>query len=357
MGEIQGVSPLPAGRTRRLASGVAKHFTDRGVGADGVVSLGWWKENTGILQSYTAPGSPLWLSKGFLGLLLPPEHKAWAAGESQLEIEGKDVRQVLSGPQWLVHSTAQDDIVRVANFGSGGHPRHDSHLYRRLAFSTATAPVQHGDLRDNDIYIPLQDATSTHRGPLGGVARPHGGSLRFLLDAAGRGVSVDYATAILDGAVELRVARVQDAAALPLTVSGYALPSDQPIDTAIRGESARATTHDGLSSSIAMVSVGADAMPAACAAGIRYASGSILGSKVAVPVVSISPASSSELRIAWLVALSRQITDLSAIAAGLELHWSNRGLKASFRQTTRNLPWIRQETWPADSINQGIFGP
>lgn len=357
MGEIQGVSPLPVGRTRRLASGVVKHFTDRGVGSDGVVSLGWWKENTGILQSYNAPGSPLWLSKGFLGLLLPPEHPAWVADEVPLEIECQDVRQVLSGPQWLVHTTQQDDIVRIANFGSGGHPRQDSHLYRRLAFSTATAPVQDGDLRDNDIYVPLKDATSIHRGPLAGVARPHGGSLRFLLDAAGRGVSVDYATAVLDDAVELRVARVCDAAALPLTVSGYALPSDGQMDTVVQGECAIATTQEGLSSSIALISVRADGSPVATAAGICYSSDSVLGSKVAVPVVRISPGSSAEIRIAWLVALSGRLMDLSGVAAELELHWSNRGLKASFRQTTRNLPWIRQETWPADSINQGIFGP
>ncbi|ABK03097.1 conserved hypothetical protein [Arthrobacter sp. FB24] len=355
MGEIQGVSPLPAGRTRRLASGVAKHFVDHGVGADGVLSLGWWKENTGILQSYNAPGSPLWSSKGFLGLLLPVEHPAWSHDETGLEIERRDVREVLSGPQWLVHATQRDDIVRVANFGSGGHPRYDSHLYRRLAFSTATAPVQYGDLRDNDIYIPLQDATSTHRGPLGGVARPHGGSLRFLLDAAGRGVSVDYATTILDGSVELRAARVRGAVALPLTVSGYALSSDQPMDTGVRGGCARATTHDGLSSSIALVSIQADASSAP-AAQIRYAPESILGEKVAVPAVRISPARSTEIRIAWLVSLSRREVDLSAIAAGLELNWSNQCLHASIGNTARSLPWMRHDKWPADSINQGIFG-
>jgi hypothetical protein len=190
---------------------------------------------------------------------------------------------------------------------------------------------------------------------LGGVARPHGGSLRFLLDAAGRGVSVDYSTAILDDSVELRAAIVRDAAALPLTVSGYALPSDQPMDTALGEGSARATTHDGLSSSIALVCIQGDVAPAA-AAQIRYASDSILGSDVAVPTVSIPPASSSEIRIAWLVSLSRQGKDLPAIAAALDLRWTKQGLHASLGGTTRCLPWMRHDKWPADSINQGVFG-
>jgi hypothetical protein len=356
MGEIQGVSPLPPGRTRRLASGAAKYFTDRGVGSDGVLSLGWWRESAGILQSYNAPGSPLWASKGFFGLLLPPSHKAWQADESELEVEQTNVTRVLSGPQWLVHSTHKDDIVRIANLGTGGHPRQDSPLYRRLAFSTASAPVQHAGLRDNDIYVPLQETTSLNRGPLGGVARPYGGSLRFLMDAAGRTLRVDYATTLLSNGIELRAARVKDCVDLPLTVSGYSLASDLPLHATVTHNFAAVERTDGLSSSIALVSAATERGALTGAADVGQADKSILGSRVMVPRIELSPAWGNEVKIGWLVALCGKPVDLTALVNTLDLQWAEDGVRV-FGSVTRSMPWIRRNTWPADTIGQGVFGP
>lgn len=357
MGEIQGVSPLPTGRTRRLASGMAKHFTDRGVGENGVLSLGWWKEDSTILQSYNAPGSPLWASKGFLGLLLPPDHPAWTAPEQTLEIEQRDVTKVLSGPQWLIHATQQDDIVRIANLGSGGHPRQDSPLYRRLAFSTATAPSTDPGLRDNDIFVVTAGTTSTNRGPLAGTARPHGGSLRFAMDAANRTMTVDYATTVLAGGVELRTARVKGSVALPLTLSGYALSADSDIDSTTTDAMASAARDDGLSSSIALLFAEAGGKVLSGMPEVRRASSSILGSHVAVPVVELPPAQGDEVKVAWVVALTGKDPQLDRVVEGLALDWSDRGVQISLGHLTRHMPWIRRDTWPADAIGQGVFGP
>ncbi|MGP5394805.1 DUF2264 domain-containing protein [Arthrobacter rhombi] len=355
MGELQGVEALPPGRTRRLASGVARHFTDRGVGDDGVLPLGWWGPRSSILQSYNAPGSPLWAAKGFLGLLLPADHPAWTAPEAALEIEGADVNRVLSGPQWLVQGDHRDDIVKVANFGTGGHPRHDSALYRRLAFSTASAPVQQGSLRDNDLYVPLGDSTSVHRGPVAGVARPGGGSSRFRLDAAGRDVEVDYATALLPDGVELRAARIRGAVAMPLEASGYALAGDTEPESVLTAAGALAAGADGLRSAIQFVGAPEDDTVAATPR-IREASGSILGERVAVPVITVDPAAGAETRWSWLVCFTRRNIDLEAVARRLVLHWTPDGLQASDGAITANLSWIRHERWPADAINQGVFG-
>lgn len=355
MGELQGVEALPPGLTRRLASGVVRHFTDRGVGDDGVVPLGWWGANTSILQSYNAPGSPLWLAKGFLGLLLPPDHAVWTAPEEPLEIEGADVRRVLPGPQWLVHGDQREDVVKVANFGTGGHPRHDSPLYRRLAFSTASAPVQNGSLRDNDLYVPLPDSTSFHRGPLAGVARPGGGSSRFRLDAAGRDVGVDYATALLADGVELRAARVRGAVALSLEVSGYALASDTEPESHVTAGGACTASVEGLRSCIHFVGTPQGEQVTATPR-VREASGSILGERVAVPVITLDPLAGAEVRLAWLVSFSRRHIDLEAMAGRLALNWTGESLQTEDGSVHKNLSWIRHERWPADAINQGVFG-
>lgn len=76
MGEIQGVSPLPPGRTRRLASGAAKYFTDQGVGSDGVLSLGWWRRKTlAYCSPTTLPAPPSGRARVFSGCSCPQATK------------------------------------------------------------------------------------------------------------------------------------------------------------------------------------------------------------------------------------------------------------------------------------------
>ncbi|HVT66213.1 MAG TPA: DUF2264 domain-containing protein, partial [Trebonia sp.] len=77
-GRQAGATPLAPGQARRLASGAVRHFTERGVpNAQGLLSLGWYEPFLPATQHYSGPGSPYWASKGFLGLLLPPDHPAW----------------------------------------------------------------------------------------------------------------------------------------------------------------------------------------------------------------------------------------------------------------------------------------
>ena len=155
LGALTGHTPLAPGTTRRLASGTLRHFLDRGaVGPDGLLSLGWYGPYDGVLQGYSGPASPYWASKGFLGLLLPPEHDVWTVTEEPALAAREDAVTVLSAPNWLLQSTAADGIVRLHNHGSED-ARYDPH-YTRLAYSTATGPVASPEWPDN--HFGLLDA-------------------------------------------------------------------------------------------------------------------------------------------------------------------------------------------------------
>lgn len=59
-----------------LARHVIAHFLEQGAVADGLLTLGWHRPRASVLQSYNTLGSPLWAAMGFLGLLLPEDHRA-----------------------------------------------------------------------------------------------------------------------------------------------------------------------------------------------------------------------------------------------------------------------------------------
>lgn len=148
-GALTDRTPLTPGTTRRLASGALRHFLDRGaVDGDGLLTLGWYGPCPPLVQPYSGPASPYWAGKGFLGLLLPPDHPVWTATEEPAPAERADTVLVLPAPGWLVQSTAADGLVRLHNHGSDDQPADevlpDDPLYARLAYSTATGRSSRG---------------------------------------------------------------------------------------------------------------------------------------------------------------------------------------------------------------------
>ena len=146
MSALTGHSPIPAGQTRRLASGALRYFVDRGAAEpDGVLSLGWHRAFPPMVQAYSGPASPYWASKAFVGLLLPADHPVWTAPEEAAPSERGDAVTPLRAPGWLIQSTAADGLVRAHNHGSDNqqadHVADDDPLYARLAYSTSTGPV------------------------------------------------------------------------------------------------------------------------------------------------------------------------------------------------------------------------
>jgi hypothetical protein len=193
-GQLFGAEGLSPGLTRRIGSGMLRHFTDRGsLDGNGLLPLGWYGEHLPIRQHYSGPASPYWASKGFAGLLLPADHPVWTAVEEPLPVERGDFVRTLHAPGWVASGTRADGIVRIANHGAdhadlgdadtgaGGHHAYDP-FYSRWAYSTAAGPELGGPGPGTD-----QDGATAPSTP--DLDLPGGGPLDShvaLLDAEGR---------------------------------------------------------------------------------------------------------------------------------------------------------------------------
>ncbi|MFG2776977.1 DUF2264 domain-containing protein [Streptomyces prunicolor] len=211
LGALTGRTPLSPGETRRLASGALKYFLERGAVDDrGLLSLGWHGPDEAVLQGYSGPASPYWASKGFLGLLLPPDHEVWSAVEEPGPVEREDAVTSITPVNWLLQSTSSDGLVRLHNHGSED-VRYDPY-YTRLAYSTATAP---SSSYDNSVILG-GDPSRTEIVPLG-VGEDWVAS-RHTAAAGARVTSVVMA----EGAAEVRAHLVVGAAAgTPVRVTGW----------------------------------------------------------------------------------------------------------------------------------------
>jgi hypothetical protein len=183
---VTGTGRLGPGLLRRAASGMLRHFHDRGSFApDGLLRLGWHGEWQPVRQAYSGPGSPYWAAKGMLGLMLPAGHPVWTAAEEPLPVEQADVARAVAAPGWLVSARRSDGIAVVVNHGTdharAGATSGDSPLYARLGYSTATLPPLTGpttaDPLDNSVAVLDDAGRATHRSgftPLCAELRPGG---------------------------------------------------------------------------------------------------------------------------------------------------------------------------------------
>ncbi|MFE9115668.1 DUF2264 domain-containing protein [Streptomyces collinus] len=261
-GVLADATPLPPGRTRRLASGALRHFAERGVPDErGLLTLGWYRPFLPVAQRYSGPASPYWASKAFLGLLLPADHPVWTAPEEPGPVETGDVRLALPAPGWLLHSTAADGIVRLVNHGSDRLPPppaapDDSPHYARLAYSSATAPetppAPHTG-PDNHIALLAPDGTPTRRGrihPLAVEGARAASWHRAVLPGSGEGHRVETVS-VVHGPWEVRVHRVDAPPGTPVREGGWAVADDTapPLGRTGPGR-ALARRTDGLTSTI-----------------------------------------------------------------------------------------------------------
>jgi hypothetical protein len=263
LGEVAGCSPLRPGQSRRLLSQTLRYFLEHGAVSGGVLSRGWHGEHLASLQPYSGPASPYWASKGFIGLLLPPEHPLWTATEERLDDEEVNVAHNIASVGWLIQRTGCDGIVRVHNHGSdhmmpeeadGGQP--DPH-YARFAYSTRTGNTALRNVPDNDVHVTIRKVPSVRRRihPLGGgadwAASYH--VPQFPVPAAisgggpvGKGPVLPSSRieslVVVRGSWEVRIHRftgVPDGTAM--TLSGWALAAGTPVGLQV-------SLQDGLSS-------------------------------------------------------------------------------------------------------------
>ncbi|MGC0416308.1 DUF2264 domain-containing protein [Embleya sp. AB8] len=221
LGALVDATPYSPGTTRRLASGVLRHFLDRGAARDGLLSLGWYGPDPATVQSYSGSASPYWAAKGFVGLLLPDHHEVWTATEAPGPAEADDTALGLPGPGLLLH--AGRGAARLVNHGAdhqpaAGAPEPDDPLYARLAYSTLTGPTREGDPADNHVGLVL-DGRVSERGrvePLG--AGPDWAASAHVPAPGTRIVSIS----VVRGPYEVRVHHVEAPAGTSVCETGWA---------------------------------------------------------------------------------------------------------------------------------------
>ncbi len=109
--EYAGLSPLPPGLSRRIASGNLRYFfQDHGnavLSQDDLLVPGYLELNPNLLETYNDQGSGYWSSTAFIALALPPTHPFWTATEEALPAdETQSVLRRIDGPKFLLHQQA-----------------------------------------------------------------------------------------------------------------------------------------------------------------------------------------------------------------------------------------------------------
>jgi hypothetical protein len=254
LGELMDATPLPAGRSRRIASGVLRHFVERGVPDErGLLGLGWYDRFLPCTQHYSGPASPYWAGKAFLGLLLPADHPVWTVPESAAPIDGGDQVVAMPGPGWLLHATRHDGVVRVVNHGSD-RARHlpadgieDPH-YTRFGYASHAAPEVSEEARvravDGHLAVIGPDGVASRRRRIEPIAVDD----RFAASAYEDGpVRVETAS-IVRGPWELRVHRVTAPPGRVVRDGGYALAGPRPLVIRTGRRWGQVSRPDGLTS-------------------------------------------------------------------------------------------------------------
>ncbi len=265
-GALADASPLPPGETRRIASGIVKHFLERGAVRDGVLTMGWHGEFLPMAQSYSGPGSPYWASKGFLGLLLPPDHRVWTAKEEPMPVERGDFCRAMPEPGFSARGTRADGTVRVANHRSDHFPFWEGGVdphYCKLASSTHTAPnIARDDEESIDSHVALigRDGEASERARIHtiAVADRFAASAYYPKETAvadGRSLPQWFdrieTVSIARGPLEIRVHHVATLGTRLVRDGGYAIAGEASPACETGGTWALAKREDGLVSFIA----------------------------------------------------------------------------------------------------------
>jgi peptidoglycan/xylan/chitin deacetylase (PgdA/CDA1 family) len=112
-----------------LAKGAAKE--------DGILSMGYHREFTPMLEAYSGPASPYWAFKGFSFLLLPENHRFWSSDIGKAK------------PKELVHPI---EATRMVLLHSG-----DSHVIMLNVGSNADDPIKYNKFAYSNVFLMNYD--------------------------------------------------------------------------------------------------------------------------------------------------------------------------------------------------------
>ncbi|MEU0568788.1 DUF2264 domain-containing protein, partial [Nonomuraea sp. NPDC005983] len=250
--------PLAPGTTRRIASGVLRHFVERGAPDDrGLLTLGWYDTFLPCVQTYSGPGSPYWASKAFVGLLLPPEHPAWTDAEEPAPVDLADQTVAMPSPGWLVHATRDDGVVRLINHGSdndriqspSGPP--DPH-YLKFGYTSHTGPEagEQAEGVDGHLAVVSPDGAVSLRRRIEPLAVGDRFAASAYRDELPAGPVRVVTASVVDGAAEVRIHQVTAPAGHQVREGGHALAAAAPLTVETGAAMAVVRRPDGLTSAV-----------------------------------------------------------------------------------------------------------
>ena len=125
---LLGVSPVQAGRARRLCTRNLQFFLDKPIYQEQeAIGIGWYDVFPEMSEKYSCAGSVYWAAKAFCTLILPPDHEFWTAGEQPLCSENGDYVRIqheaglifrgLSGEVEILNAGTEITPVNMAKFG------------------------------------------------------------------------------------------------------------------------------------------------------------------------------------------------------------------------------------------------
>jgi hypothetical protein len=282
-GSLLDASPLAPGETRRIASGVLRHFIERDALCDGVLTRGWYREFLPMLQPYSGHGSQYWACQAFLGLLLAPEHPVWSACEQPMPVERGDFTVAMPVPGFLFRGTRCDGMVRAASHRSDHYPLHlssrgylrrtlergllaarverlrpllavDDPHYRKLAYSTHAAPEMdnhgHADI-DSQIALLQEGRSRSRRVRIYPIAVADQFAASYFYPREPYRTERVETVSIARGCAEIRVHHVTSSGGESVRDGGYAIAGEAPPETFTGAVWATAQLKNGLTSFIA----------------------------------------------------------------------------------------------------------
>jgi len=159
-----GVSPLPAGRARRLVSGALAHQvgddgwgTEGMLGTDDVVARGWRGDDPRSLESYQRPGSQNFSTRALMTLMIPRDDPWWTATEESIPADdGAFAHAMPAAGLTVVGMDAGTEVRLLPSRPAKGNADKYLTRYRKLAYSSRFFP----DLGAGDGFYP-DDASVT----------------------------------------------------------------------------------------------------------------------------------------------------------------------------------------------------
>lgn len=347
LGAMFDALPDSYGGARRIASGVLRHFVERGAPDErGLLTLGWHRPFLPATQAYSGPASPYWASKGFLGLALPPEHPVWTEPERAAPIDEADRVVALPGPGWLLHSTRHDGIVRLLNHGSdrfspqrAAGPE-DPH-YGKLAYATHAAPETGDDAHrrcvDGHLAVLAPDGTVSRRRRIERIAVLEEFAASRYEDELPAGPVRVTSASVVHGRLEVRAHLVEALAGHGVREGGYALAGDRPPAEDLGDGSAVVRRPGGLTSAI----VGLHGYRAAGVA--RALDANAFGPCSATPFLSAPDHPGGPAVFVSAVVLSGDPVDPAALRAALRVTVRERHVSVVFAPGERVDLWLDDE--------------